>query len=77
MEAQKPLRILALDAGWFYDRASLSILEYLLAYVERHLCPQNPGQTAGMVRPCDIFDLICGCGSGGLIALMLGRLGLV
>ncbi|KAH8913810.1 hypothetical protein BT69DRAFT_1198930, partial [Atractiella rhizophila] len=28
------------------------------------------------VRPCDVFDLICGTSTGGWIALMLGRLGM-
>jgi len=27
--------------------------------------------------PCEYFDLIGGSGSGGLIAIMLGRLGMV
>ncbi|KAH8924133.1 FabD/lysophospholipase-like protein [Atractiella rhizophila] len=30
----------------------------------------------GTCRPCDFFDLICGSSAGGLIALLLGRLGL-
>ncbi|KAH8914191.1 hypothetical protein BT69DRAFT_1197690, partial [Atractiella rhizophila] len=28
------------------------------------------------IRPCDVFDLICGTSTGGWIALMLGRLGM-
>ncbi|KAH8924970.1 hypothetical protein BT69DRAFT_1217100, partial [Atractiella rhizophila] len=27
--------------------------------------------------PCDVFDLICGTSTGGWIALMLGRLGMI
>ena len=27
-------------------------------------------------RPCDLFDMICGTSTGGLIAIMLGRLGM-
>ena len=29
-----------------------------------------------VVRPCKLFDLICGTASGGLIAILLGRFGL-
>lgn len=28
-------------------------------------------------RPCDYFELICGTSTGGLIAIMLGRLRMV
>jgi len=28
-------------------------------------------------RPCDCFDLIAGTSTGGLIAIMLGKLGMV
>lgn len=28
------------------------------------------------LRPCEVFDLVCGTSTGGLIAILLGRLGL-
>lgn len=28
----------------------------------------------GSLRPCDYFDFICGTSTGGLIAILLGRL---
>ncbi len=40
-------------------------------YVEIH--GQAP-KTHEIPKPCDHFDLICGTGTGGLIAIMLGRL---
>ncbi|KAF9730566.1 protein kinase subdomain-containing protein [Paraphaeosphaeria minitans] len=34
-------------------------------------------QTEVPDRPCEYFDLICGTSTGGLIAIMLGRLAFV
>lgn len=34
------------------------------------------GKLASEPRPCDVFDMICGTSTGGLIAIMLGRLGM-
>ncbi|KAF2876679.1 acyl transferase/acyl hydrolase/lysophospholipase [Massariosphaeria phaeospora] len=68
-----PLRILSLDGGGVRGYSMLIILQELMhrAFVEtegrapkRHEIP----------KPCDHFDLIAGTGTGGLIALMLGRL---
>ncbi|ROT35304.1 patatin-like phospholipase [Sodiomyces alkalinus F11] len=68
-----PLRILSLDGGGVRGYSMLIIVQELMhrAYVEiegraprRHQIP----------KPCDHFDLIVGTGTGGLIALMLGRL---
>jgi patatin-like phospholipase/acyl hydrolase len=30
-----------------------------------------------VARPCQYFDLICGTGFGGILAIMLGQLGMV
>jgi hypothetical protein len=40
-------------------------------YVE---CEGKPPRRDQIPKPCEHFDLICGTGTGGLIALMLGRL---
>lgn len=36
--------------------------------------PENQDSELECVKPCDYFDLICGTSTGGLIALMLGRM---
>ncbi|EME81543.1 uncharacterized protein MYCFIDRAFT_155708 [Pseudocercospora fijiensis CIRAD86] len=68
-----PLRILSLDGGGIRGYSMLIILQELMhrTFVEmegrapkRHEIP----------RPCQMFDLIAGTGTGGLIAIMLGRL---
>lgn len=68
-----PLRILSLDGGGVRGYSIFIILQELMhrTFVEmegrapkRHEIP----------RPCDHFDLIAGTGTGGLIAIMLGRL---
>lgn len=41
------------------------------AFVE---CEGRPPHREEIPKPCDYFDLIVGSGTGGLIALMLGRL---
>ncbi|PTB62084.1 FabD/lysophospholipase-like protein [Trichoderma citrinoviride] len=68
-----PLRILSLDGGGVRGYSMLIIIQELMhrTFVEiegraprRHEIP----------KPCDHFDLIVGTGTGGLIAIMLGRL---
>jgi Patatin-like phospholipase len=51
----------------------LVILEALMhrSFVEVNGRPPRPDEKP---KPCDYFDLIAGTGTGGLIALMLGRL---
>jgi patatin-like phospholipase/acyl hydrolase len=67
-EPRKPLRILSLDGGGVRGLSSLLILQALLS---------QEGTSEPSLRPCDVFDLICGTSAGGLIALMLGRLKMV
>ncbi|KAF4504104.1 hypothetical protein G6O67_008717 [Ophiocordyceps sinensis] len=68
-----PLRVLSLDGGGVRGYSMLIIVQELMhrTFVEtegraprRHEIP----------KPCEHFDLIVGTGTGGLIALMLGRL---
>jgi patatin-like phospholipase/acyl hydrolase len=71
MDGRKPLRILSLDGGGVRGIASLYILRELMSQVRRDLQMKDSKLA---LRPCDYFDLICGTSTGGLIALMLGRL---
>ncbi|KAG5810247.1 hypothetical protein H9Q71_005604 [Fusarium xylarioides] len=58
------LRLLSCDGGGIRGLSSLIILERLM----RSINQDNPP------KPCEIFDLIGGNSTGGLIAIMLGRL---
>ena len=58
------VRLLALDGGGVRGLSSLMILRRLMAAVD----PDSPP------KPYDYFDLIGGTSTGGLIAVMLGRL---
>ncbi|KAF2802729.1 FabD/lysophospholipase-like protein [Mytilinidion resinicola] len=60
----KELCLLSLDGGGVRGLSSLCILEELMRKVD----PQNPP------KPSEYFDLIGGTSTGGLIAIMLGRL---
>lgn len=68
MDAKEPVRILCLDGGGFKGPSSLVILKNLMAQISRRY------SNTSTLRPCEYFDLICGTGTGGLIAIMLGRL---
>ncbi|KAL6714253.1 hypothetical protein ACLMJK_007676 [Lecanora helva] len=58
------LRLLALDGGGVRGLSSLIILEQLMETIDSVSPP----------KPCDYFDMIGGTSTGGLIAVMLGRL---
>ena len=76
MDRQTTLRILSLDGGGIRGISSLYILKDLMAQIEEQRATIQPPPTARL-RPCDVFDLICGTSTGGLIAIMLGRLQMV
>ncbi|KAF4632557.1 hypothetical protein G7Y89_g5568 [Cudoniella acicularis] len=60
----KDLRLLALDGGGVRGLSALMILQQLMETID----PDNPP------KPCNYFDMIGGTSTGGLIAIMLGRL---
>ncbi|RFU29627.1 hypothetical protein B7463_g6711, partial [Scytalidium lignicola] len=64
MSSDRGLRLLALDGGGVRGLVSLLILKRLMHLIDREHPP----------KPCDIFDFIAGTSTGGLIAIMLGRL---
>jgi patatin-like phospholipase/acyl hydrolase len=63
-------RILSLDGGGVRGLSSLFILREIMKDIEQQL-------GAADVKPCEYFDLIGGTSNGGLIAIMLGTLGMV
>ncbi|KAK9258491.1 acyl transferase/acyl hydrolase/lysophospholipase [Lipomyces tetrasporus] len=64
----RSLRLLSLDGGGVRGLSELLILKRLMHRIQ----PQTKSQK--LAKPCDFFDVICGTSTGGLIALMLGRL---
>lgn len=62
--------ILSLDGGGFRGLSSLIILDHIM-----RMLVDKPGEDP-VLPPCQIFDLICGTSTGGIIAILLGRLGL-
>ena len=73
----KPLRILSLDGGGVRGLSSLLILKDLMRQVAVDHRDESPSAEKIAPLPCQYFDLICGTSTGGLIALMLGRLRMV
>ncbi|KAL2890556.1 Vegetative incompatibility protein HET-E-1 [Ceratocystis lukuohia] len=64
----QPVWLLSLDDGGVCGLSSLLILEKVME------CIQKSEGLSEVQRPCDRFGLIGGTGSGGIIAIMLGRL---
>jgi patatin-like phospholipase/acyl hydrolase len=64
-------RLLTLDGGGVRGLSSLMILQEIM---------EDIGSMTGSSmapKPCEYFDLIGGTSTGGLIAVMLGLLGMV
>ncbi|GLB44861.1 putative patatin-like phospholipase [Lyophyllum shimeji] len=61
---EPPLRLLSLDGGGVRGISSLYILQAIMAKLS-----SDPN-----VKPCQYFDMMTGTSTGGLIAIMLGRL---
>ncbi|KAH8926543.1 FabD/lysophospholipase-like protein [Atractiella rhizophila] len=72
----KRLRVLCLDGGGVRGLSELYILEQIMEQLGHQLFPDDPNPEKKELRPCDYFDLMCGTSTGGLIAIMLGRLGM-
>ncbi|CAK1367552.1 unnamed protein product [Cercospora beticola] len=68
-----PLRILSLDGGGIRGYSMLIILQELMHRTFVEIEGRAPKRDE-IPKPCDHFDLIVGTGTGGLIAIMLGRL---
>jgi patatin-like phospholipase/acyl hydrolase len=64
------LRLLSLDGGGFRGLSSL----YILKAIMLRLNAERANAGLPIVKPCEVFDLIGGTSTGGLIAIMLGRL---
>jgi patatin-like phospholipase/acyl hydrolase len=71
-------RILAFDGGGVRGLSSLLIVQKLMREVLRIMIDNGQASADGTPpQPCECFDLICGTSTGGLIAIMLGRLRMV
>ena len=64
-------KILSLDGGGVRGLSSLLILREIMNDIEQEV------EATDVVKPAEYFDLIGGTSTGGLIAIMLGTLGMV
>jgi patatin-like phospholipase/acyl hydrolase len=64
-------RVLTLDGGGVRGLSSLLILRDIMEDIAQ------VKQTSAPPKPCELFDLIGGTSTGGLLAIMLGLLGMV
>ncbi|KAG5654010.1 hypothetical protein H0H81_008319 [Sphagnurus paluster] len=65
LSEEPPLKVMSFDGGGVRGISSLYILKEIMSKVS----PNNPD-----LKPCQYFDMIVGTSTGGLIAIMLGRL---
>ncbi|PPQ65918.1 hypothetical protein CVT24_011251 [Panaeolus cyanescens] len=66
-QGPRVLRLLCLDGGGVRGVSELCILKKLMAKIAKEKGTKD-------IKPCEYFDMIAGTSTGGLIALMLGRL---
>lgn len=64
----KQQRVLVIEGGGFRALGSLLVLQEIMNAVQNRAIQK--------VLPCEVYDLICGTSTGGLVAVLLGRLGL-
>jgi hypothetical protein len=71
-----PLRLLSLDGGGVRGLSSLLIIQDLMQKIaqEEKRLRIRPRDNNDLPLPCDYFDLIGGTSTGGIIAILLGRL---
>lgn len=66
------LRVLSLDGGGFRGLGALYTIDAIMKAVnDRNRDPTDP-----QLKPCDVFDWVLGASAGGLVAMLIGRLGL-
>ena len=77
MDTERPLRILVLDGGGVRGLSEVLILKFLMLRLRHEEQKKTKQRLPDLPSPWKYFDLICGTSTGGLLALMLGRLRLV
>jgi Patatin-like phospholipase len=70
-EVNKQPRLLSMDGGGVRGLSSLLILKEIMLEIKRRKTLDK------IPLPCDYFDLMGGTSTGGVIAIMLGRLRMV
>ncbi|KAI9740296.1 MAG: hypothetical protein M1834_004874 [Cirrosporium novae-zelandiae] len=69
------LNVLVLDGGGVRGLSSLLILEDLIRRINENIRSKT-GLMIDDLKPHQVFDLVVGTSTGGLIAIMIGKLGL-
>ena len=77
MATDRPLRILTLDGGGVRGLSGVLILKFLMMRLKFEEEKRTGKKLPDYPEPWKYFDLICGTSTGGLLALMLGRLRMV
>jgi patatin-like phospholipase/acyl hydrolase len=77
MDTERPLRILVLDGGGVRGLSEVLILKFLMSRLRHEEQKKTKQRLPDLPSPSEYFDLICGTSTGGLLALMLGRLRMV